>query len=67
MNEQQQRVIRYKNEVLCETFFRFVGKFTHVLSLLYVYSQIILRAFSFSFSLVVIIAQRSHQRGHKNA
>ena len=59
--------------VLCETFFRVVGKITHVLSLFYYVSEYILRAFSLSLSLslshslVVIIAQRRHERGRKDA
>jgi hypothetical protein len=53
-----------RSVVFCETFFRFVGKITHVLSLFYYVSEYILRAFSLSLSLslVVIIAQRRHTR-----
>ena len=43
--------------VFCETFFRFVGKITRVLSLFYYVSEYILRAFSLSLTL----SRRDHR------
>ena len=49
--------------VLCETFFRVVGKITHVLSLFYYVSEYILRAFSLSLSLSLslTLSRRDHR------